>query len=223
MNYIAIIGDIKDSKKIENRGQVQRKLDCVLKQMNEQYQDDIAANFIITLGDEFQGLLRRKEHLIDMIKCIQRVMYPVRLRFGIGLGEIRTDIFCEAAIGADGPAYYAAREAIEDLRNQEKKLRRKAADVKMSIYGTEKFEIEEINTMLAMIKLIEDGWSEKQRLTIWDMEQNGGSQKECAERMNTTQSTVARRLAEGNYLIYEHARKTVDEAVKRLGEIYYDD
>ena len=83
-------------------------------------------------------------------------------------------------------------------------------------YDTQTFEIEEINTMLALMKTIEDSWSDKQRFTIWDMEQNGGSQEECAKRMNTTQSTIARRLAEGNYLTYERAKKTVEKAFRRL-------
>lgn len=218
MIYTALIGDIKDSKNIENRSQIQEKLHRVLRDVNRIYCADISAEFIITLGDEFQGLLNSREHLLDMIQYIQREMYPVRLRFGIGIGEIHTNIFHEAAIGADGPAYYAARDMIEDLRKQEKKLKKQAADIQIAIYDTEDFEITEINTILALMKLIEDDWSEKQRFTIWDMAQNGGSQKECAKRLNTTQSTVARRLAEGRFLTYEKARKTVGEALKRLEE-----
>lgn len=222
MNYVGIIGDIKDSKKIKNRSQIQEKLNIVLKNLNEAYYADISAKFVITLGDEFQGLLESNEHLFEIIKYIQREMYPVRLRFGIGVGEISTDVFYEAAIGADGPAYYAAREMIEQLREQEKKLRKQAADIQISVYNAENFEIAEINTILALMKIIEDGWSEKQRFTIWDMAQNGGSQEECAKRMNTTQSTVARRLADGNYLTYERAGKIVDKALRRLGEIQND-
>ena len=222
MNYIAIIGDIKDSKKLIERSWIQEKLNAVLKHVNEVYYADISSKFIITLGDEFQGLLESKDHLLDIVKYIQREMYPVRLRFGIGFGEISTNIFYEAAIGADGPAYYAARKMIEQLREQEKKLKKQAADIQISIYDTENFEIEEINTILALMKIIEEGWSEKQRFTIWDMAQNGGSQEECAKRMDTTQSTVARRLAAGNYLTYERARKIVNKAIRRLGEIQND-
>lgn len=222
MNYIAIIGDIKGSKEIKNRGWIQEKLNTVLNHVNETYYADISAKFVITLGDEFQGLLKSKEHLLDIVKYIQREMYPVRLRFGIGLGEISTNIFYEAAIGADGPAYYAARKMIEQLREQEKKLKKQAADIQISIHDTENFEIAEINIILALMKIIEDGWSEKQRFTIWDMAQNGGSQEECAKRMATTQSTVARRLADGNYLTYERAGRTVAEALRRLGEIQND-
>lgn len=208
------------SRKIDERNLTQEKLKRVLNYVNEVYHADISAKFVITLGDEFQGLLYTNEHLFDMIKYIQREMYPVKLRFGIGIGEIRTDIFYEAAIGADGPAYYAAREMIDEMRQQEKKIKKQAADIQISIYGMEQFEITEINTILALIKIIEDGWSDKQRYTIWDMAQNGGSQEECARRMGTTQSTVARRLADGNYITYERGKKTVDEALRRLGRRY---
>ena len=145
-------------------------------------------------------------------------MYPVKLRFGIGVGEISTDIIYEAAIGADGPAYYAARNMVEELRNQEKKFKKQAADIELSFYDKSCFEIAEINTILVLLKTIEDSWSEKQRFTIWDMEKYGDSQEECAKRLETTQSTVARRLADGNFIIYERAKKTVAEALKRLGE-----
>ena len=57
--YVAIIGDIIDSKKIKNRNEVQQKLKHVLSKINQSYDDIIAANFIISLGDEFQGLLGR--------------------------------------------------------------------------------------------------------------------------------------------------------------------
>lgn len=40
--------------------------------------------------------------LIGIVKYIQQVMYPVKLRFGIGLGEIKADIFYEDVIDVDG-------------------------------------------------------------------------------------------------------------------------
>lgn len=218
MNYVAIIGDIKGSKQISNRSQIQKKLGHVLKDVNETYKADISAKFIITLGDEFQGLLGRSKYVFDIIKFIQKEMYPVRLRFGVGIGEISTDVFSEAALGADGPAYYAARKMMEQLREQEKKLKKQAADIQISIYNTDNFEVAELNMILLLMKTIEDRWSDKQRFTVLDMEQNGGSQEECAKRMDTCQSTVARRLADGNYLIYQHAKKVINEALRRLEE-----
>ena len=153
MNYVAIIGDIKGSKQISNRSQIQKKLGHVLKDVNETYKADISAKFIITLGDEFQGLLGRSKYVFDIIKFIQKEMYPVRLRFGVGIGEISTDVFSEAALGADGPAYYAARKMMEQLREQEKKLKKQAADIQISIYNTDNFEVAELNMILLLLKI----------------------------------------------------------------------
>lgn len=217
MQYYAIIGDIKRSKKIENRCEIQEKLKKILDNVNSIYNNDISAKFLITLGDEFQGLLEITAPILEIIKYIQREIYPIKLRFGVGIGNVSTLINHEAAIGADGPAFYAAREMIEFLREQEKKLKKQAADIQISVYEKKCFETEEINVMFSLLKIIEDSWTEKQRYTIWDMMIHQGSQKMCAERMDITQSTVARRLADGKYIIYQRTMEVIDEAIRRLG------
>ena len=60
---------------------------------------------MITLGDEFQGLLEITVSILEIIKYIQREIYPIKLRFGVGIGNVSTLINHEAAIGADGPAF----------------------------------------------------------------------------------------------------------------------
>lgn len=217
MQYYAIIGDIKRFKKIENRCEIQEKLKKILDNVNSIYNNDISAKFLITLGDEFQGLLEITAPILEIIKYIQREIYPIKLRFGVGIGNVSTLINHEAAIGADGPAFYAAREMIEFLREQEKKLKKQAADIQISVYEKKCFETEEINAMFSLLKIIEDSWTEKQRYTIWDMMIHQGSQEMCAERMDITQSTVARRLADGKYIIYQRTMEVIDEAIRRLG------
>mgnify|MGYP000023667547 FL=1 len=103
------------------------------------------------------------------------------------------------------------------MREQEKKLKKQAADIQISVYEKKCFETEEINAMFSLLKIIEDSWTEKQRYTIWDMMIHQGSQKMCAERMDITQSTVARRLADGKYIIYQRTMEVIDEAIRRLG------
>ena len=218
--YYAIIGDIKNSKEIDNRYEVQNKLKKILDDINLKYKADIKANFLITLGDEFQGLLNSPVFAIEIVKYIQRELYPVKLRFGIGIGEISTEINQKAAIGADGPAFYAAREMINFLKNEEKHLKNQAPDIQIGYYNSKTIEIDEINIMLTLIKVIEDSWTDKQRYTIWDMMLNGGSQEKCAKRMKTSQSTVARRLLDGKYLIYLKSLKIIEEAIDKLEGIY---
>ena len=218
MNYYAIIGDIKESKKIENRYEVQEKLKDILDNVNRFYTDEIAAKFLITLGDEFQGLLKNPAHILDIIKYIQREMYPIKLRIGIGIGEMSTKINNNFAIGADGPAFYAARKMVETIHELEKKIRKQAPDIQISFYERDSFETVEVNMMLSLLKTIEDNWSEKQRRTIWNMMENPGSQEECADKMGTTQSTIARRLSDGKYVIYQRSIETIGKAICKLGD-----
>ena len=108
--YFAIIGDIVESKKLIDRDGVQKRLNIILKDINIKFDNDIAAKFVITLGDEFQGLLSNPSNLFDIIDTIKFEMYPVRIRFGIGIGSIDTEVNSEMALGADGPAYHYARK-----------------------------------------------------------------------------------------------------------------
>ena len=135
LSYAAVIGDIKASRHLENRREVQKDLQRVLEQVNRKYAEDITSKFLITLGDEFQGLLCSGKNILNMINEIKMEMYPVRIRFGVGFGPITTDIWTEMALGADGPGYYRAREAIETLKEQEKKKRPIPADICIRIWN----------------------------------------------------------------------------------------
>ena len=105
--YIAIIGDIKNSKQLhERRHAVQEELVEKLETINQTYQSAIASKFMITLGDEFQGLLKSGACAVAIIDQIERALYPIRLRFGIGVGEVSTEISLASTLSADGPAFY---------------------------------------------------------------------------------------------------------------------
>lgn len=52
--YVAIIGDIVNSKKVNKRGIIQQKFKGVLADINVKYSEDIASKFTINLGDGFQ-------------------------------------------------------------------------------------------------------------------------------------------------------------------------
>ena len=56
MQYIAMIGDVIESKSIKERQQSQDQLNKIMKQLNEQYQTTIVFNFTITIGDELSRI-----------------------------------------------------------------------------------------------------------------------------------------------------------------------
>lgn len=214
--YIAVIGDIKESKKITNRSEVQKKLKQILEKINDKYTDDISSKFMITLGDEFQGLLCNGKNIMNIIFEIERDMYPVKIRFGVGAGTITTAVNKEMSIGADGPGYYNARNAIEIIKENEKKKQTNAADIRFEAEGSNQATTIMINTILSLLTVIKDSWSDRQREIIWDMLQYQDNQVDAANRFKIKQPAIQKSLAKGKYYAYKDALDTIERALSEI-------
>jgi len=215
--YIAVIADIKGSKTIENREEVQKKLKKTLLNLNKKYSTFIASKFTITLGDEFQGLLFNGVKIIPIISEIEQEMYPITIRYGIGIGEITTQIDPDLAIGADGPGYYRAREALEFLKQIEKKKQAGKATIRIEAVEKQFPPIELINTIFTLLTAIKDSWTERQRETIWNMLNYQDSQIAVAERLGITQPSVQKNLVKGSYYEYKDALDVVQKILSEIG------
>jgi len=215
-SYIAIIGDIKNSKTMHDRNSVQNELNNILGQVNEKYSKDISAKFMITLGDEFQGLLHAGGHVMQIIEEIQRDMYPAEIRFGIGVGPITTDINFEMAIGADGPGYYKAREAIEFLKKSEQKNMTHASDIRIEVDGDNTDSSAVMNAVLSLLAVVKANWTDRQREIIRDTMKYQDSQAKSAGRLHVAQSSIQRGLNNGNYYAYRDAIDTLSNVLKEI-------
>ena len=215
--YIAIIGDIKGSKAIKNRKEVQENLAMVLNEINDHYSDEIASRFMITLGDEFQGLLLNGTSVMKIISRIEGRLDPVKLRFGIGVGEITTKINPYMAIGADGPGYHKARAAIEYLKENEKRKQSSVSDIRLEVEGENQEPQMFINTIFGLMAALKASWTNRQREIIQDMLEHRDNQTETAKRLNIKQPTVSKVLVTGNYYAYEEAFDTVEKALGEIG------
>ena len=99
------------------RSRVQEKFTELIERLNQLYRDDLRAKFVITLGDEFQGLLHNPEIIPHLIWTIEQGFTARELRLGFGYGNIHTSIK-EYAINVDGPALHSARSALEEAKRR---------------------------------------------------------------------------------------------------------
>ncbi len=105
---------------LEDRAQVQVRFDTLVNSLNQTYAKHLKSRFIVTLGDEFQGILLTPAPIPDMLWMLEEQFSDRPLRVGIGLGPLSTEI-PEYAINVDGPALHLARHAI-DLAKQESRM-----------------------------------------------------------------------------------------------------
>ena len=117
MQYIALIGDIVDSKGQARRGDLQRTLAAELKRISERSKSKLASPYTITLGDEFQAVYKSADNVfLDIFSILAELAPGAEARFGIGVGELTTAINPKQALGMDGPAFHRARDAISILK-----------------------------------------------------------------------------------------------------------
>jgi hypothetical protein len=114
-----VIGDVVRSRALPGpqRHQLQLGLEQLAAAINQRYRRAIAARFLVTLGDEFQGVLKLAEILPDLIWDIEASLANAEVRIGIGFGTLNPP-FKPVALGMDGSAFHAARQAIELARKR---------------------------------------------------------------------------------------------------------
>lgn len=213
MNYLAIIGDMIKSREIKNRKQEQERIEEVLSKINQQYQEIIVSRITLTLGDEFQALLRIDHRVMQMLDDLEtQLELPYRL--GIGFGQIRTKIRPEISIGADGEAFWHAREAIENIHENDW-----GGYAKVRFVGLGELRDQTINALFRTTDTIKQSWTTTRRETFAELLAQGiysvtFDQKRFAESIGISQSSLSKRLSGGAIKIYLDARQTIGELLE---------
>ncbi len=180
-NYIAIIGDVVGSRSAEDRSDLQDRLGGGLRDVNGAFSGSIAAEFVLTVGDEFQGLLSAASTLDLILATLRMHAFPAELRFGVGVGPLETALRSQA-IGMDGRCFHNARQAIE-------RAAERRTPVEVQADGqTASFEIYSL-----LYGVIRSRWTRRQR-EVADLSGSGLEGREVAEYLSITPSAVSQHL-----------------------------
>lgn len=207
-NSIVLIGDIENSQAIdpEKRKEIQELLQQVLEDINKE-ERGLVSPLTITLGDEFQAVYESADSLLQHTWKIMSKLHPVYLRFSIGIGSISTPINREQAIGMDGPAFYAARNGIDLLKESEFMYHVRIADTtgKDALFNL-------INGSLHLISREMRSWK-KTRFTILYLLDQGVSFKEIAEYLDISESAVYKNREGGSLDVILDLKNSITELI----------
>lgn len=220
--YLALIADVIDSKMVQERFNLQKQLEKTLRKMNELFGDYLASCFTLTLGDEFQALLKVDAPVFQIIDTLRSELSPTQLRFGIGLGEIATAIDPLQSIGADGPAYWNARAAI-NLVHQKNDYGN------TQIYFSSGNDSKDllVNALIASGEAIRSGWRGSQEEILLDLLKRfvyseNFSQQDLAQSLDINPSALSKRLKSSSIRVYLRGRAAALASIQALvkGEVY---
>ncbi len=204
--YLALIADVIDSKMVQERLDLQKQVEKTLQKMNELFGDYLASRFTLTLGDEFQALLKVDAPIFQIIDTLRSELTPTQLRFGIGLGEIVTAIDPLQSVGADGPAYWNARAAINFVHQ-------KNDYGNTQIYFSSGKENQDffVNALIASGEAIRSSWRDSQEEILLNLLKRSVysesfSQQDLAQSLSINPSALSKRLKSSSIRVYLRGR-----------------
>ncbi|MGH7563903.1 MAG: SatD family protein [Gemmatimonadota bacterium] len=198
--YAALIGDVVESRRHEDRARLQRDLEAALTRVNDRSAGALAAPLTLTAGDEVQGLFRDPAAVVDAVVEIADAVVPARLVYGLGVGPLETDLGPDPAL-LDGPCFHLAREALTEARGHGGWLvARGLADPGDLV----------VSALFRLLGELRSRWTGIQTEHV--AHARGRPQKEVAERLGKAESTVSESLKAAGFqavLAGEEALRTV--------------
>ncbi|MBU0742274.1 SatD family protein [bacterium] len=186
--YLAVYGDIKHSRLIDDRDLAQRAFLGVIDAVNADFRRDLAVPFSIAKGDEFQGLLAAPEYALAIIDAFDSRSDHFTFRYGLGWGTIET-AFRSRTTEMDGTCFHNAYGAL---------VRGKKEDRWATCSGAPDAHERVINGMLGLIQVIRDGWTARQRTAVTERRRMP-TLTATSEGMGIDKSTLSKMLKAANY------------------------
>lgn len=242
MIYVVINMDIVDSRKIDNRHILQDKLKRYFNKLSKKYKDILVAPINITLGDEWQIVLKKPEESYKLITEIRLHLLKegIKTYSGIGVGVLSTKIY-KKSTEMDGEAFIYAREALNIAKNKGKKISSKYNRVyfngkkldifsrfnafqEVAISSDSQLNIpreitlnETINILIENNEVLLSKMTSKQLDAIELYKEYGSYNKIVEKKFISSKAVISQRLNAAEYYLFEKNNSLIRE----LLELYY--
>ncbi len=183
--YVAVIADMVRSRELTRarRGTIQKQFSALVADLNRTYRPAIASKFVVTLGDEFQGLLNSAAVIPDLVWHLEQQFQERELRVGIGLGALDTPLQ-KYAINIDGPALHRSRMAVDEAKQSH------ALGGVFHGFG----DLDDVlNGIAGLLWFQRSRWTPAQR-KIAALLRQGMSQTEAARKLGITKQVVSKQV-----------------------------
>ncbi|MFP4016143.1 MAG: SatD family protein [Halanaerobiales bacterium] len=188
MNKWVIVGDIKNSRKMDNRKEVQIQLEEVLKKINQKYNDAIYVSFKITLGDEFYGVLNDYSKIIDIIWELYIELPHIEFRFGLGYGDVSLN---DNSVSGNG--YNNAIQAVKKCKKDNYNIHLYESEINGNIDIASYF-----NIIFHLYFTLLNNYTVRQRLIIYLLSKDK-RQKDIAAKLDVTQTSISQSIQNINW------------------------
>ena len=202
--YGVLTGDLKASRKLGARAEIQEGLKGALLVVNERFAGAIAAKFMVVGGDGFQGMLYSTESLFDLYYALfEHIGY--RFYIGIGTGGISTNM-SENVGEMDGEAFHRSSDALGKVKRKGGWV---AFDSGRKIDGV-------ITSSWNLMADVIWNWSERQKEIILYYRKHGGGRdavRSASKNFGIGERSIYKTLRTGRYHLLRSVEDTLEDVL----------
>lgn len=204
--HVALLGDLVDSRRAEDRAALHEDLTRALARANDRHTPLDALR--VTTGDEFQGVFGTVGEALAASWSVRLGLgESADVRFGVGRGQVQV---LDAATGVqDGSAWWAARSAIEQVEARAKGAHRVLRTGLAAAPEADPIAPE----LLAAVELADAGLAslDEAGRVILGVLLDGRPQAEAADELGVSRSAVSQRVARGALAVLADALSRLEE------------
>jgi len=180
-----LLGDVINSRAIENRKQFEKKFQSALDKVMELYGDTFIMPVKQWKGiDEIAAVLKQPGYVYKVITRINEELDPEKMRFVLAKGEIDISPKTKDVSLLDGQVFHEAVARMGEIRKEKWQF---------GIAGDNSKEAMALHIQINSLLLIRSGWTETQR-KIFFVYAETGNQEKTAKKLKITQQSVSKTL-----------------------------
>jgi hypothetical protein len=167
---------------------LQRLILRSLRVVNRKFGADLVTPFVLTLGDEFQGVLRSPVQAHLCVGEFERLLYPAGACFGLGVGGVTTKLAGDSR-QMDGSCFRFSREALTTAKKEGRLLVVQSDCSWLDLA---------VNSVLLLLGAIKSSWEEVHYRRTWLYDELG-TMRRVAERERVSIPAVRKTLVVGKF------------------------
>lgn len=168
---------------IGSRSDIDRS-DAMRRELQARYGERLALPVDQTAGDEVQAITADPETALDLVLALHRAG---RWSIGLGVGDVREPL-PDAVRKAAGPAFVAAREAVDAAKRTDARFALRASEDRGGLLDPSHVEAMVRLLLLLRERRTPQGWE------AVDLVRDGRSQKDAARILGISDAAVSQRL-----------------------------
>ncbi|MGJ4849959.1 SatD family protein [Bacillota bacterium Meth-B3] len=206
--YCVIAGDMIASrtKDAATRDAILSAAHAAFERINREYASEVLVRFGMVRGDAFEGALRAPRRAPEIVQRIIKAFSAAddaRVRIAAACGELT--VVSADRNEADGPAFQDAFALIEQLKKN------KSSHWLQVAIQADGAAQPLLDGMLGLLSALTEGWTGRQRQMAWAMDKASGQQKQVAQLLGVSRSTVSKQLKSAHYIAYREAWNRLTE------------